>query len=83
MGTGWRSQQLESHLLERLGEPAEPSVLETRHVLRWRATIYRIVRRANAIGPAPTKPPRLSHIRFQAELPNFPSAAIPEVLLHG
>jgi transposase InsO family protein len=35
-----------------------------------RATIYRILRRANTITPAPAKKPRSSYIRFQAEQPN-------------
>ena len=35
-----------------------------------RATIYRILRRANTITPAPSKRPKNSYIRFQADLPN-------------
>ncbi|MGV1010758.1 MAG: IS481 family transposase [Dermatophilaceae bacterium] len=35
-----------------------------------RATIYRIIRRANLITPEPRKKPRSSYIRFQAEQPN-------------
>lgn len=35
-----------------------------------RATIYRILRRAQAITPNPKKRPKSSYIRFQAELPN-------------
>ena len=45
--------------------------LEHRHNVRLsRATIYRIVRRANLVTPAPNKKPRSSYIRFQAEQPN-------------
>lgn len=35
-----------------------------------RATIYRIIRRANLITPEPKKKPKASYIRFQAEQPN-------------
>jgi transposase InsO family protein len=35
-----------------------------------RATIYRIVRRAELIVPEPAKRPKSSYIRFQADLPN-------------
>ena len=35
-----------------------------------RATIYRIVRRAELITPEPRKKPRASYIRFQADQPN-------------
>jgi transposase InsO family protein len=35
-----------------------------------RATIYRIIRRAGLIEPAPNKKPRSSYIRFAAEQPN-------------
>ena len=35
-----------------------------------RATIYRIIRRANLIAPEPRKKPRTSYVRFQAEQPN-------------
>jgi transposase InsO family protein len=35
-----------------------------------RATIYRIIRRANLITPEPKKKPKSSYIRFQAEQPN-------------
>ena len=35
-----------------------------------RATVYRILRRAGTITPAPSKRPRSSYIRFQAEQPN-------------
>ena len=35
-----------------------------------RATIYRTLRRANTITPAPSKKPRSSYIRFQADQPN-------------
>ena len=35
-----------------------------------RATIYRIVRRADLVVPEPRKKPRSSYIRFQAEQPN-------------
>lgn len=35
-----------------------------------RATIYRIVRRAELVVPEPRKKPRSSYIRFQAEQPN-------------
>ena len=35
-----------------------------------RATVYRILRRANAITPAPKKRPKSSYIRFQADFPN-------------
>lgn len=35
-----------------------------------RATIYRTLRRANTITPAPNKKPRSSYIRFQADQPN-------------
>jgi transposase InsO family protein len=35
-----------------------------------RATVYRILRRANAITPQPAKKPRSSYIRFQADQPN-------------
>jgi transposase InsO family protein len=35
-----------------------------------RATVYRILRRAGVITPAPKKRPKSSYIRFQAELPN-------------
>jgi transposase InsO family protein len=35
-----------------------------------RATVYRILRRANTITPAPKKRPKNSYVRFQAEQPN-------------
>jgi hypothetical protein len=35
-----------------------------------RATVYRIVRRAELVTPEPKKKPRSSYIRFQAEQPN-------------
>ena len=35
-----------------------------------RATIYRIIRRANLVTPEPRKKPRSSYIRFQADQPN-------------
>jgi transposase InsO family protein len=35
-----------------------------------RATVYRTLRRHNAITPAPAKKPRSSYVRFQAEQPN-------------
>jgi len=35
-----------------------------------RATIYRILRRADLIAPEPAKRPKASYIRFQAEQPN-------------
>ncbi|MGB8860138.1 MAG: helix-turn-helix domain-containing protein, partial [Ilumatobacteraceae bacterium] len=35
-----------------------------------RATVYRIIRRANLVTPEPAKKPRSSYIRFQAEQPN-------------
>ncbi len=35
-----------------------------------RATIYRTIRRANLVTPAPAKRPKSSYIRFQAEQPN-------------
>ncbi len=45
--------------------------LEQHHHTRLsRATIYRIIRRANLITPEPRKKPRASYIRFQAEQPN-------------
>jgi transposase InsO family protein len=40
------------------------------HIKLSRATIYRIVRRANLIIAEPKKKPRSSYIRFQAEQPN-------------
>lgn len=40
------------------------------HVSLSRATIYRIIRRAELITPEPKKKPRSSYIRFQAEQPN-------------
>jgi transposase InsO family protein len=40
------------------------------HITVSRATIYRILRRANTITPTPAKRPKNSYIRFQAELPN-------------
>ena len=40
------------------------------HIKLSRATIYRIVRRANLISPEPKKKPKSSYIRFQAEQPN-------------
>jgi transposase InsO family protein len=39
-------------------------------VIVSRATIYRILRRAQLITPEPRKKPRSSYIRFQAEQPN-------------
>ena len=45
--------------------------LEHHHHIRLsRATIYRIVRRANLVVAEPKKKPRSSYIRFQAEQPN-------------
>jgi transposase len=45
--------------------------LEHHHQLRVsRATVYRILRRTNAITPEPDKKPRSSYIRFQADQPN-------------
>jgi len=45
--------------------------LQHHHQIRLsRATIYRIVRRADLITPEPRKKPRSSYIRFQAEQPN-------------
>jgi transposase InsO family protein len=45
--------------------------LQHHHQLRLsRATIYRIVRRAELVTPDPAKKPRSSYVRFQAELPN-------------
>jgi transposase InsO family protein len=45
--------------------------LEHHHQIRVsRATVYRILRRANAITPQPAKKPRSSYIRFQADQPN-------------
>jgi len=45
--------------------------LQHRHKITLsRATIYRIIRRANLITPEPKKKPRASYIRFQAEQPN-------------
>jgi transposase len=40
------------------------------HITISRATVYRILRRANLIWPEPAKKPRSSYIRFQAEQPN-------------
>jgi transposase InsO family protein len=40
------------------------------HIKLSRATIYRIIRRANLIVAEPKKKPRSSYIRFQAEQPN-------------
>jgi transposase InsO family protein len=40
------------------------------HITLSRATIYRIIRRANLIIAEPRKKPRSSYIRFQAEQPN-------------
>ena len=40
------------------------------HIKLSRATIYRIVRRANLIVAEPKKKPKSSYIRFQAEQPN-------------
>jgi transposase InsO family protein len=45
--------------------------LEHHHKIKLsRATIYRIIRRANLIVAEPKKKPRSSYIRFQAEQPN-------------
>jgi transposase InsO family protein len=45
--------------------------LEHHHKIKLsRATVYRIVRRANLITPEPKKKPKSSYIRFQAEQPN-------------
>jgi transposase InsO family protein len=45
--------------------------LEHHHQIRVsRATVYRILRRANTITPQPAKKPRSSYIRFQADQPN-------------
>ena len=45
--------------------------LEHHHQIRLsRATIYRIVRRAELVTPEPANKPRSSYIRFQAEQPN-------------
>lgn len=40
------------------------------HITLSRATIYRILRRAELVTPEPKKKPRSSYIRFQAEQPN-------------
>lgn len=40
------------------------------HINLSRATIYRIVRRANLVRPEPRKKPKSAYIRFQAEQPN-------------
>lgn len=40
------------------------------HIELSRATIYRIVRRAELITPEPAKRPKSSYIRFEADLPN-------------
>ena len=40
------------------------------HITLSRATIYRILRRAELVTPEPRKKPRSSYIRFQAEQPN-------------
>jgi transposase InsO family protein len=45
--------------------------LENHHKIKLsRATVYRIVRRANLVTPEPKKKPKSSYIRFQAEQPN-------------
>jgi transposase InsO family protein len=45
--------------------------LEHHHQIRLsRATIYRILRRADLVTPEPRKKPRSSYARFQAEQPN-------------
>ena len=45
--------------------------LQHHHRIRLsRATIYRIIRRAELITPEPRKKPRASYVRFQAEQPN-------------
>ncbi len=40
------------------------------HIALSRATIYRILRRAELVVPEPKKKPRSSYVRFQAEQPN-------------
>ena len=40
------------------------------HLTVSRATIYRIIRRASLVTPAPKKRPKSSYVRFQAEQPN-------------
>lgn len=45
--------------------------LATKHHIRIsRATVYRIVRDAGAITPAPQKRPKASYVRFEADQPN-------------
>ncbi|NNF55140.1 MAG: IS481 family transposase [Acidimicrobiales bacterium] len=45
--------------------------LEHHHqIIISRATIYRIIRRANLITPEPAKKPKSSYVRFAAEQPN-------------
>ena len=45
--------------------------LATRHATRIsRATVYRILRAAGTITPAPTKRPKTSYVRFEADQPN-------------
>lgn len=45
--------------------------LEHHHHIRLsRATIYRIIRRANLVTPEPKKKPKSAYVRFQAEQPN-------------
>jgi transposase InsO family protein len=45
--------------------------LEHHHQIRLsRATVYRILRRANVITPEPKKKPKTSYVRFEADQPN-------------
>jgi transposase len=63
------------HSLTRQGLDAGPVTiawhLEQHHQIRLsRATIYRILRRADLVVAEPKKKPRSSYVRFQAEQPN-------------
>lgn len=63
------------HSLTRQGLDAGPVTIawhleHHHHITLSRATIYRILRRAELVTPEPRKKPRSSYIRFQAEQPN-------------
>jgi transposase InsO family protein len=63
------------HSLTRQGLDAGPVTIawhlqHHHHITLSRATIYRILRRAELVAPEPKKKPRSSYVRFQAEQPN-------------
>jgi transposase InsO family protein len=61
--------------LARSGLDAGPDTIRWHHAQHHRitisrATVYRVLRRAGQVPPAPKKRPKSSYIRFQADLPN-------------